>query len=115
MSQNTVGSGGGTSSTAGAPAAPTVALTHDTGTSGMHVTSDGLITFTPSVSGDTLHYQLDDGKFSTTAPTLATDGSANGQHTMTVYETSASGLNSANASLSFTLDAHHTSGVSHAS
>ena len=55
---------------AAALAAPTVALTHDTGTGGTHITNDGLITYTPSVSGDTLHYRLDNGAFTTTAPIL---------------------------------------------
>ena len=43
---------------------------------------------------------------------LATDGTAEGQHTITVYETNASGLASADTSLVFTLNTHHaTSGV----
>ncbi|MCJ2132685.1 hypothetical protein MKK69_01140, partial [Methylobacterium sp. J-026] len=97
----------GAGTAAAAPAAPTVALTHDTGTGGTHVTSDGLVTYVPSVSGDTLHYKLDSGTFTTTAPVLATDGSADGPHTVTVYETNAAGLASADASLIFTLDTHH--------
>ncbi|MEG9529434.1 MAG: hypothetical protein MIL41_27295, partial [Hyphomicrobiales bacterium] len=113
-SSNNTGTGG-ISSTASpaAPAAPGVRLTHDTGTGNMHVTSDGLITFTPSVNGDTLHYQLDNGNFSTTAPVLTLDGSADGQHTVTVYETGASGLSSAYTSLAFSLDTHHALGSSH--
>lgn len=101
-----------TAAVAAAPAAPTVALSHDTGTGGAHVTSDGSVTYAPSVNGDTLHYKLDTGTFTTTAPVLATDGSADGQHTVTVYETNAAGLTSADATLVFNLDSHHlTSGV----
>ncbi|WP_342108368.1 carbohydrate-binding domain-containing protein [Methylobacterium sp. SI9] len=95
-----------------APSAPTVTLTHDTGTGGAHITSDGLLTYGPSMSVDTLHYKLDNGAFTTTAPVLAIDGSADGQHTITVNETSAAGLTSPDATLVFTLDTHHlTSGV----
>ncbi|MCJ2021887.1 hypothetical protein MKK84_31515 [Methylobacterium sp. E-065] len=108
---NVPGTSAGTSSGAGAAAAtsaaPNVALTHDTGTGGTHATSDGLVTYAPAVSGDTLHYKLDSGAVTTTAPVLATDGSANGQHTVTVYETDAAGHTSADASLVFSLDAHH--------
>ncbi|MCJ2020752.1 hypothetical protein MKK84_25555, partial [Methylobacterium sp. E-065] len=101
-----------TGAAAAAPAAPTVALTHDMGTGGTHITSDGLMTYAPSVNGDTLHYRLDNGVFTTTPPILATDGSADGQHTITVHETTAAGLTSADASLIFALDTHHmTSGV----
>ncbi len=96
-----------TGAPATAPAAPNVALTHDTGTGGTHVTGDGVLTYAPSVSGDTLHYKLDTGTFTTTAPVLPTDGSADGPHTVTVYETNAAGLTSADASLVFTLDTHH--------
>ena len=108
---NVPGTSAGTSSGAGAAAAtsaaPNVALAHDTGTGGTHATSDGLVTYAPAVSGDTLHYKLDSGPVTTTAPVLATDGSANGQHTVTVYETDAAGHTSADASLVFSLDAHH--------
>ncbi|WP_152997666.1 hypothetical protein [Methylobacterium sp. GXS13] len=48
-------------------------------------------------------------------PTLANDGSADGQHTVTVYETSAAGLSSAYASLAFTLDTHLAMGSGHTS
>ncbi|WP_267360819.1 MULTISPECIES: carbohydrate-binding domain-containing protein [unclassified Methylobacterium] len=102
-----------TGAAATAPAAPTVALTHDTGTGGTHVSSDGLITYAPSVSGDTLHYKLDTGAFTTTAPVLATDGSTDGQHTVTVYETNAAGLTSIEASLVFSLETHHGSNGFH--
>ncbi|WP_276082290.1 carbohydrate-binding domain-containing protein, partial [Methylobacterium sp. GC_Met_2] len=110
------GTGSGTSGTAtaaAAPSAPTVALTHDTGTGGTHATSDGLVTYAPSVSGDTLHYKLDNGAVTTTTPVLATDGSADGQHTVTVYETDAAGHTSADASLVFSLDTHHDSSGFH--
>ncbi|WP_267361208.1 MULTISPECIES: carbohydrate-binding domain-containing protein [unclassified Methylobacterium] len=81
MSAGTGSGAPGAGAAAAAPTAPTVALTHDTGTGGTHATSDGLVTYAPAVSGDTLHYKLDSGPVTTTAPVLATDGSANGQHT----------------------------------
>ena len=102
------GSGAATvATTAAAVPAPTVALTHDTGAGGAHVSADGQITYTPSVSGDTLHYKLDNGAVTTTAPVLATDGTADGSHTVTVYETDAAGHTSADASLVFSLQTHH--------
>ena len=58
----------------------------------MHVISDGLITYTPAASSDTLRYQLANDPLMTTAPVLACDGSADGQHTVTVCETDAARL-----------------------
>ncbi|WP_267427685.1 cellulase family glycosylhydrolase [Methylobacterium sp. GC_Met_2] len=108
----TVTGGVGTSTTAPAPTAPGLALTHETGTGSSHTTSDGLITYALAANGDTLHYQLDNGTVTTSAPVLATDGSVDGQHTVTVYETNAAGLSSVDTSLMFTLDTHHAaSGV----
>ena len=56
-----------------APAAPTVALTNDTGSSGSdQVTNDPSLTLTGIESGATVEYSLDGGSnWSTSAPTLA--------------------------------------------
>jgi hypothetical protein len=88
-----------------APAAPTLALTHDTGVSNTdHLTSDPSITYSLSAAGDTLLYKVDGGSYSATVPVFATDGSADGLHTVSVEEEDAAGNVSAAASLSFTLD-----------
>jgi VCBS repeat-containing protein len=88
-----------------APAAPTLALTHDTGVSNSdNITSDPSITYSAPASGDTLLYKVDGGSFSATVPVFATDGSADGLHTVSVEEEDAAGNISAAASLSFTLD-----------
>jgi trimeric autotransporter adhesin len=89
-----------------APVAPTLALAHDTG--GSHtdnITSDPTITVTPADSGGTLLYKIDSaGGFSATAPHFATDGSADGLHTVSVEQEDAAGNIGPSASLSFTLD-----------
>jgi Ca2+-binding RTX toxin-like protein len=88
-----------------APAAPSLVLASDTGTSPIDgVTSNPAITYTAPAAGDTLLYKLDNGSFSATFPTLATNGSADGQHTISVEEQDAAGNISAAASLNFTLD-----------
>jgi VCBS repeat-containing protein len=88
-----------------APAAPTLALTHDTGVSNTdHLTSDPSITYALSAAGDTLLYKVDGGSYSATVPVFATNGSADGLHTVSIEEVDAAGNVSAAASLSFTLD-----------
>ncbi|MBV9459354.1 MAG: hypothetical protein JO141_17805, partial [Bradyrhizobium sp.] len=88
-----------------APAAPSLVLAHDSGASSSdRLTSNPTITYTASAAGDTLLYKLDTGSYATTVPTLATDGSADGQHTISVEEQDAAGNISAAASLTFTLD-----------
>jgi hypothetical protein len=98
-----------------APGPPTVALLHDTGVSNTDkITSDPTITYTPSDSADTLFYKLDAASgFSTTAPTFATDGSADGFHTVSVEEKSADGNTSAATNFRFMLDttAPHVTGI----
>jgi hypothetical protein len=87
------------------PAPPSLALAHDTGASSSdRITSDPRIAYTLSAAGDTLLYSLDGGSFTTTAPVLATDGSADGRHTVSAEEKDAAGNVSGSASLSFTLD-----------
>jgi len=87
----------------GTPAAPTLA--HDTGASASdHVTSDPTISYPTPASGDTLLYSTDGVHFSATAPTFATDGSADGSHTVTIDEQDTAGNVSHAASLTFTLD-----------
>jgi VCBS repeat-containing protein len=85
-----------------APAAP--ALAHDTGTAGDEITSDPTISYPTPASGDVLLYKLDAGSFGTTAPTFATDGSAEGSHTVAIEERDTAGNISGTASLTFMLD-----------
>ena len=88
-----------------APAAPTIALAHDTGASGADgITRDPAFTHSAPQSGDTLRYSLDGGSFSATVPVFATDGSADGSHTVSVVEVDGAGNSSAAASLTFRLD-----------
>ena len=89
-----------------APGAPTVVLAHDTGTSNTDgITSDPTITVTPAESGGTLLYKIDGAtSFSATAPNFATNGSADGVHTVTVEQQDAAGNIGAPTTLSFTLD-----------
>ena len=89
-----------------APVAPTVALTHDTGVSGTdHITNDSHLIPTPSDNADTLFYKADAATaFSTTAPSFANDGSADGTHIVLVEEQDAAGNVSLSTSFSFTLD-----------
>jgi hypothetical protein len=84
------------------PAFP--ALANDTGTAGDQVTSNPTITYPTPAAGDVLLYRLDSGSFSTTAPVLATDGSAEGQHTITITARDTAGNIGATSSLTFTLD-----------
>ncbi len=89
-----------------APGAPTVALAHDTGVSNTDgITSNPTITVTPAESGGSLLYKIDGAtSFSATAPNFATNGSADGTHTVTVEQQDAAGNIGAPTTLSFTLD-----------
>jgi hypothetical protein len=87
------------------PVPPSLALTRDTGASASdEITSDPRITYKLSAVGDTLLYRLDGAKYSTKAPVLATDGSADGRHTVSAEEIDPAGNISIAASLTFTLD-----------
>ncbi|WP_210252977.1 Ig-like domain-containing protein [Beijerinckia sp. L45] len=83
-----------------APGAPGVpVLTHDT-SGGMGVTSDPSITYVTPATGDTLVYNLDNGGYTTTRPTVTGDGT----HTVSIEERDAAGNTSTASSLTFTLD-----------
>ncbi|MEA2943780.1 MAG: large repetitive protein, partial [Bradyrhizobium sp.] len=84
-----------------APAAPTLALAHDTGSSSVDgITSDPTIAVAAE-SGATLLYKVDGAaSFSTTAPDLTTDG----VHTVAVEQQDVAGNAGAAANLTFTLD-----------
>ena len=87
------------------PAAPTLTLSHDTGASNSdRITNDPSIIYSAPAPGDTLFYKVDGGTFSTTVPTFATNGSADGLHTVSVQEQNSDGVTSTVASLTFTLD-----------
>jgi hypothetical protein len=89
------------------PAAPTLALAHDTGVSNSDgITNDPTIAVTRAEGGGTLLYKIDGAAtFSATAPHFATDGSAEGPHTVSVEQQDAAGnIGPSSASLSFTLD-----------
>jgi hypothetical protein len=68
-----------------------------------HITSDPAITFSAPAAGNTLLYKVDTGSFSATVPVFATDGSAEGPHTVSVEQDTAGNVSAA-TSLSFTLD-----------
>jgi hypothetical protein len=85
-----------------APAAPVLA--HDTGVAGDNVTRDPTIIYPTPASGDVLLYRLDGGGYTTTAPVLATDGSAEGSHTVSIAEQDIAGNVSLAVGLTFTLD-----------
>ena len=81
-------------------ATPTVALSSDTGSSGSdNITQDGSLSFSAAAADVTRSFSVDGGppSASYTAPT--TDG----DHTVVVTDTNTAG-NTANASISFTLD-----------
>ena len=86
------------------PAAPTVALANDTGSSGSdQVTNDPSLTLTGIESGATVEYSLDGGSnWSTSAPTLAQ--LVQGSNTVEVRQTDVAGNVSSAGSLTFTLD-----------
>jgi hypothetical protein len=95
-------------------ATPTVTLAHDTGVSSAdRITSDPLLIFSTPAAGDTFVYKVDAGSFSATAPSFATDGSADGVHTVSVAETDSLGNLGPAGSLTFWLDtiAPHGSGL----
>jgi hypothetical protein len=97
-----------------APAAPTLALQGDTGISGTdHITSNPALAYSALALGDSFLYKTDGGSFSATAPSFATDHSADGAHTISVEEVDAAGNISAATSLTFTLDttAPHLTGI----
>ena len=87
------------------PAAPTIALAHDSGTSGAdNLTNDPSIVYSGE-NGATLQYKVDGAaNFSSIVPTFATDGSADGSHTVSVRQRDAAGNVGPVASLTFTLD-----------
>jgi VCBS repeat-containing protein len=88
---------------ANTPAAPVLA--NDTGASSSDkLTSDPTISYPTPAAGDVLLYKLDAGSFGTTAPAFATDGSADGSHTVTIEERDTAGNISGTASLTFMLD-----------
>jgi hypothetical protein len=90
-----------------APAAPTsaVSLAHDTGASATdHITNNPALVFAAPAAGDHFLFKVDNGSYSTTAPTFATDHSADGVHTIYLEEVDAAGNISAPANFSFTLD-----------
>jgi hypothetical protein len=89
-----------------APSAPAAALVHDTGTSGSDgLTNDPAFTATGAEAGGTLLYKADGtASFSTTKPVFAVDGSADGNHTVSVEQQDAAGNVGAVASLNFRLD-----------
>ena len=83
-----------------APAAPTVALASDTGSSGSdHITSNGLLTVTPAEAGGTIQYSTDGG-INWTGSFAAVEGA----NAIKVRQVDAAGNNGAAASFSFTLD-----------
>ncbi len=84
-----------------APAAPSVELANDTGSSTTDlITSDGTLTVTPNEAGNTIEYSTDGGSTWSTTPPSATEGS----NTVTVREIDPAGNPSATASITFTLD-----------
>jgi VCBS repeat-containing protein len=84
-----------------APAAPNLALTHDTGVSATDgITRDGAITLAPSEVGGTLTYTVDGAIVAAYDPASL----AQGAHTVAVTQTDAAGNVSTAASLRFTLD-----------
>jgi hypothetical protein len=83
-----------------------VVLAHDTGTSNTDgITSDPSITVTPAESGGLVLYKIDGATgFSSAAPNFATNGSADGPHTVTVEQQDAAGNIGAPTTFHFTLD-----------
>src|SRR5438445_278186 len=80
--------------------APTVALAHDTGTSSSdNITNDAALTVRAAAADVSRSYSVDGGPASATYSAPAADGS----HTVVVTDTDTAG-NSANASITFTLD-----------
>jgi hypothetical protein len=83
-----------------APAAPAIALIHDTGVSGSDkITGDPSIIYV-AANGS---YKADGSGFTSAAPVFAIDGSADGWHTVIVQDQDAAG-NTSTSSLIFLLD-----------
>ncbi|WP_370438776.1 Ig-like domain-containing protein [Microvirga sp. TS319] len=83
-----------------APAAPTVALTTDSGTAGDLRTNDGALTVAAE-NGARVEYRLDNGDWS---EDYDPDDLTNGQHTVEVRATDAAGNVSGVTTITFTLD-----------
>ena len=79
-------------------------LARDSGTPGDRITNDPTIRYPTPAVGDVLLYSLDGSNFTTTAPTLAANGSADGRHTISIAAGDAAGNISSVSSLTFTLD-----------
>jgi large repetitive protein len=83
-----------------APAAPTIALTADTGSSNSdHVTSNGAVTITGSESGASVQYSTNGGSTWSSSFTAA-----EGSNSVLVRQTDAAGNTSTTSSLNFTVD-----------
>ncbi|MUI55231.1 Ig-like domain-containing protein [Aliivibrio fischeri] len=83
-----------------APNAPTITLDTDSGKLGNDfLTNDGSFTVTPSEVGNTVEYQVADGSWSTTPPTVV-----EGDNSITVRETDAAGNVSDSSTLDFVFD-----------
>ena len=81
-------------------ATPTVALSSDTGSSGSdNITQDGSLSFSAAAADVTRSFSIDGGPSSASYIAPTTDG----EHTVVVTDTDTAG-NTANASISFTLD-----------
>ena len=87
-----------------APAAPTVALANDTGSSGSdHITNNATLALTGIETGAKVEYSIDGGStWSTSAPTAAQ--LAQGSNTVDVRQTDVAGNVSATTAFTFTLD-----------
>jgi hypothetical protein len=87
-----------------APGAPTLVLANDSGVSATdHITNDPTLITAAAEPGGMLLFNVD-GQFSSTTPTFAIDGSADGAHSVVVAQEDAAGNISAPTSLNFTLD-----------
>lgn len=85
-----------------APTAPTLALTTDTGSSSTDkITANPAITVTPSESGGSFSYKVDNGPWTSS---LSTAGLSDGQHTVQATQTDAAGNVSPIGSITFNLD-----------
>ncbi|RFZ81163.1 hypothetical protein D0Y60_24530, partial [Shinella sp. WSJ-2] len=85
-----------------APPAPTVVLSHDTGTSSTDgVTNDGSLTITGLEDGATLSYVVNDGEASATYDPSTFD---DGHYTVKVFQTDTAGNVSLAGTVSFTYD-----------
>jgi hypothetical protein len=97
------------------PAAPRLALDWDSGVSATdHITKDPVIDVFKSNPTDTLLFKADNAtSFTSSVPSFATNGSADGVHTVSVEEVDAGGNASPASSLTFTLDttAPHLTGI----